>query len=121
MRFLLDMGASVATAMYLRNIGHDAVHLRDRGLQAIPDEEVIALANAEARVIVTFDLGFSRTLALTRNAGPSIVLFRLEKYSTSDINHRLALIVERHMEPLRSGAIVTVDPGRVRVRLLPIQ
>ena len=80
-----------------------------------------ALANAEARVIVTFDLGFSRTLALTRNAGPSIVLFRLEKYSTSDINHRLALIVERHMEPLRSGAIVTVDPGRVRVRLLPIQ
>jgi predicted nuclease of predicted toxin-antitoxin system len=114
------MGAAVATAVYLRNSGHDAVHLRERGLQAIPDEDIIAIATAETRVIVTFDLGFSRALALTRNRRPSLVLFRLQRYSTDDINQRLEWILNRHAEPLGGGAIVTVDPGRVRVRILPI-
>jgi predicted nuclease of predicted toxin-antitoxin system len=36
MKFLLDMGLAVSTARYLRDCGHDAVHLREQGLHASP-------------------------------------------------------------------------------------
>src|SRR5262249_33399592 len=36
-RFLVDMGLSVAVAMWLRGAGHDAVHLRELGLQRAAD------------------------------------------------------------------------------------
>jgi predicted nuclease of predicted toxin-antitoxin system len=32
MKFLLDMGLAGSTARYLRDCGHDAVHLREQGL-----------------------------------------------------------------------------------------
>ena len=33
MRFLADMGVAQSTAAFLRGQGHDAIHLRDEGLQ----------------------------------------------------------------------------------------
>ena len=42
-----------ATCELLNDRGHDAVHVRDRGVDARPDAEVVAVAAAEARVIVT--------------------------------------------------------------------
>jgi predicted nuclease of predicted toxin-antitoxin system len=53
MRFLLDMGLARSTARHLRQQGHDAVHLRDQGLQRLLDEGIIAKAQAEGRVILT--------------------------------------------------------------------
>ncbi len=42
-----------ATCELLNDRGHDAVHLRDRGVGARPDADVVAVAAAEGRVIVT--------------------------------------------------------------------
>jgi predicted nuclease of predicted toxin-antitoxin system len=120
MKLLLDMGASWRTADSLRIAGHDVVHLRDRGLQRLPDEAIVQLAAAEQRVIVTFDLDFSRILALSRLASPSIVVFRLEKYSTDQINAILDDVLSRFEEALIAGSVVVIDPSRVRVRRLPI-
>jgi predicted nuclease of predicted toxin-antitoxin system len=36
MRFLADMGISQRVVEWLRTKGHDAVHLRDEGLQRLP-------------------------------------------------------------------------------------
>jgi hypothetical protein len=35
MRFLLDMGLASSTGRFLRSRGHDAVHLREQGLQRL--------------------------------------------------------------------------------------
>lgn len=64
MRLLLDMGPSPRTAEFLRANGHDALHLRDEGLERLPDPEIIRKATIEDRVIITFDLDFSRLVAL---------------------------------------------------------
>jgi predicted nuclease of predicted toxin-antitoxin system len=37
MRFLADMGVNVQIVQWLRQNGEDAVHLRDEGLQRLPD------------------------------------------------------------------------------------
>ena len=35
MKFLADMGLARSTVAFLRSRGHDAVHLRDEGLQRL--------------------------------------------------------------------------------------
>jgi len=52
-RFLIDEMFPPATCPQLAKRGHDAVHVRDRGLDAHPDAEVAALAARERRVLIT--------------------------------------------------------------------
>ena len=65
MRFLADMGVSGRVVSWLREQGHDAIHLRDEGLQRLPDREIFGKAVAEDRVILTFDLDFGEIAALS--------------------------------------------------------
>jgi predicted nuclease of predicted toxin-antitoxin system len=60
MRFLADMGLAHSTVAFLRAQGHDAVHLRDQGLQRLEDVEIVQKARAEGRVVLTHDLDFGR-------------------------------------------------------------
>lgn len=53
MKFLLDEMFPPRTCAELVAFGHDAVHVRDRGIDARPDVEVAAVARAEGRVLVT--------------------------------------------------------------------
>lgn len=46
MKFLADMGISLRTVMWLRSRGDDVVHLRDEGLQRLPDNEILIKARA---------------------------------------------------------------------------
>jgi predicted nuclease of predicted toxin-antitoxin system len=66
-RFLADMGVGGRVVEWLRAQGHDAVHLREEGLQRFPDERVFAKALAEDRIILTFDLDFGDLASLSRD------------------------------------------------------
>ncbi|WP_230967790.1 DUF5615 family PIN-like protein [Nostoc sp. WHI] len=44
MKFLADMGISLRTVSWLRSAGHDVVHLRDEGLQRLPDDQILVKA-----------------------------------------------------------------------------
>jgi hypothetical protein len=52
-RFLIDEMFPRRTCARLTELGHDAVHVRDRGIDARPDREVVAVAVHEHRVLVT--------------------------------------------------------------------
>ncbi len=120
MRLLLDMGAAPRTAAFLRAHGHDAIHLREQSLQGLPDEMVMHKAADEKRILVTFDLDFSRSLALQRLSQPSMILFRLDAFTTEQINSMLLDILATHGLALEQGSIVVVEAARIRVRSLPI-
>jgi predicted nuclease of predicted toxin-antitoxin system len=49
MRFLGDMGVSWRVIEWLRAGGHDAVHLRDEGLQRLPNGDIFQKGFAEQR------------------------------------------------------------------------
>jgi len=114
------MGVSPRIAAFLRQCGHDALHLREQGLHRLPDDQIVEKAAAERRVIVTFDLDFARILSLTRLVSPSIILFRLEEFTTDQLQIRLAAILDDCATPLIDGAIIVVEVDRVRIRSLPI-
>ena len=120
MKLLLDMGLAPRTASFLRTAGHDAVHLTEENLQRLSDDRIVEKGAAEGRVIITFDLDFSAIVALQRLAQPSIVLFRLEEFTTDRINSILLELLTVHQKALESGAIIVVEPDRIRVRSLPI-
>ena len=51
MKFLVDNALSPLVAEGLREAGHDALHIRDYGLQAAEDKEIFSLAETENRIL----------------------------------------------------------------------
>jgi predicted nuclease of predicted toxin-antitoxin system len=52
------MGVSMGVVRWLREHGHDAVHLRDEGLRRLPNGQIFNKAIDEDRIVLTFDLDF---------------------------------------------------------------
>jgi predicted nuclease of predicted toxin-antitoxin system len=118
MRFLADMGVAQRVVQWLRVEGHDAVHLRDEGLQRMPNGEIFQKAAYEARVILTFDLDFGEIVALSGGQRVSVVLFRLHNTRTPHVIDRLARVLAESGLALEEGAIVVVQESRHRTRYL---
>lgn len=121
MKFLIDQNLSPLLAAVLSDDGHDAVHVRDRGLQRASDAEIVRLAAAEGRVVVSADTDFGGLLAESRATAPSVVLIR----RTSDRSAgRLAALLRANIPTvsaaLEEGAVVVLEEERVRVRPLPL-
>lgn len=82
MRLLLDENLSYRIAAWLAERGHDAVHVRDVGLNDTDDHVIFQWAEREDRIVVTSDADLGTMLALSGAAGPSVVLLRSPDHLT---------------------------------------
>ena len=120
MRFLADMGVSASTVRSLRASGHDAAHVSELGMKTARDDDILALALHEQRVVLTFDLDFGDILAASHGQSPSVIIFRLSSARPEHVNARLQRVLGEASAALDGGAIVVVEDERHRVRKLPI-
>ena len=95
------------------------MHLRDEGLQKLPDSTIFDKAYSEGRVVLTFDLDFGEIAAFSHGRIVSVILFRLHNTRTPHVIQRLNSALEFRRE-LEKGAIILVEETRVRIRRLPI-
>lgn len=121
MKFLVDANLSPGVATYLRDAGHDAVHLFELGLHEAPDLVVLDHAQDEGRVLLTADTDFGAMLAERGTAGPSVVLVRRRTHRRAE---RLAMLLLANLpaltNDLAAGAIVVLHDNRIRARRLPL-
>src|SRR5262245_50645009 len=111
MNVLLDTCVWGGAADELRAAGHDVVWTGD--LPADPgDDQILAQAHAEGRVLVTCDKDFGH-LAIVRGL-PHAGIVRLVNMSGRQHGTFTQAVLTKHGAELSRGAIVTVEPGRVR-------
>lgn len=121
MKLLIDESLQQDLARILTEAGHDAVHVADLGLCGATDNEVLARASTDARIVVTADTDFGTLLALTGAPGPSVILLRRPGRRATDRARTVLTVLVLVDEQLSHGAVVTVEQTRLRVRELPIK
>jgi predicted nuclease of predicted toxin-antitoxin system len=115
------MGIALSTVQALRRHGQEARHLSEEGLERLPDSAIVAKAAEEGRVVITCDLDFADLLALGGHTLPSLILVRLYNQTPSAVISRLLEVLAECRVSLSTGAIVTIEESRYRLRHLPIE
>ena len=78
------------------------------------DEEILAKANNDGRILITLDKDFGE-IAIVKGKPHSGIL-RLVNLSANNQGIVCLRVIEQYGQVLRSGAIITVEPGRIRIR-----
>ena len=120
MKFLLDMPLSPKTALFLRDLGYEAIRVNEIGMAKSKDKEIFEYASEKNLVILSSDLDFGNILAYTQSNKPSVVIFRLQDPSPEHVNSLLSSNLQGINEDLMKGSIVIIEDFKIRVRKLPI-
>jgi predicted nuclease of predicted toxin-antitoxin system len=77
MKFLLDQSADFRLIPHLRQLGHD-VHVISRQYPSgLPDEDVLAIAREEQRILIVADRDFGELIFHQGVAHAGVIFFRL--------------------------------------------
>ena len=121
MRLPLDQGLPRSTVDRLRSLGIESVHVGEVNLGRARDDEIIEHAREHGLVVATLDADFHAILALSGAKGPSVIRVRIEGLKAEPLAALLATVVLNCREELDRGALVSVTPGRLGIRTLPLE
>jgi predicted nuclease of predicted toxin-antitoxin system len=113
LKLLLDSCVWGGGRTILEEAGHDVVWSGnwedDPG-----DAEILEVARREERILITLDKDFGE-LAIV-HATPHHGIVRLVNLRARQQADAVLYVLDRHANELTKGAIVTAEPGRLRVR-----
>ncbi len=121
LRLLADVHISPVTIADLKSQGYDIVRSTDLLPATAADIEILELARAERRVVLTQDLDFSMLVALSSYGLPSLVTLRLSSAKPDIVTQKLIEVLPMVEAELMKGSAVTISDDSVRTRQLPIR
>jgi predicted nuclease of predicted toxin-antitoxin system len=121
MKVLIDMNLSPRWVGEFAKSGIESSHWSALGAFNAPDREIMAFAQLHGYVVMTHDLDFGAILAATQGEKPSVVQIRADDVSPDVIGRSVITALLQMAAELEMGALLTVDPNRVRMRLLPLR
>lgn len=117
MRLLADENCPIDIVNELRQRGHDVVWIRSDA-PGSKDPEILARAQQEQRVIITFDKDFGELAFRNRQLSRSgIILCRLRGLSPSQLSALVVAAVEQ--QPTWEGLFCVIHEKRMRITPLP--
>jgi len=120
MRVLLDQGLSHSAAKLLRELNIEALHVSELGMSAAKDSDIIDFAQADARIVITLDADFHSLLAHRKATMPSVIRIRIEGLKAPELTQLVLDVFTHCKDDLERGCAITVQPDKIRVRLLPL-
>jgi predicted nuclease of predicted toxin-antitoxin system len=115
MRFLLDQSTDARLLPYLRERRHDATRIGSDYSAGLADREVLALAYAEQRILITDDRDFGDLVFRLRQPHAEVIFLRLGEYAELATKiARLEYVLARYQNQLNQFLVVT--PHRFRIR-----
>lgn len=120
MKILIDMNLSPAWENALNAEGFDAVHWSRIGPANAVDPVIMTFAAQSGMTILTHDLDFGIALAHMKSVKPSVVQIRSEDLRPAKILEQICRALRQMEAELDAGALLTIDPKRTRLRLLPL-
>ena len=121
MKFVIDMNLSPTWCDALTSAGWNAVHWSMIGDATALDEEILSWALAEGAIVLTQDLDFGAILAASHADSPSVVLLRTQDSMPESMGDNAIDLIRQHEDYLLSGALLILDTGKFRVRILPLR
>ena len=117
MRLLANENLARDLIAGLRAAGHDVVSVRE-SYRGLSDTEILRAAQAESRILATFDKGFGK---LAFEAGVpvtrGIILLRLRTVDLGDATRRV--VAALRSECPWEGHVATIEADRIRLHALP--
>lgn len=122
MKLLLDQNVPFRVKDLLEAQGWDVTNTQTLGMSRSTDQEIIAEALKQDRIVVSADRDFGNLLRTSEANKPSLVFLRLNKLVTAEqVSSVIAVSLGDIEAELNSGCIVVVTDTTKRIRRLPIQ
>jgi len=114
LRFLVDENLGARLASHLQALGHDAVSVSERARGA-SDEQVLALAVKEQRILVTEDKDFGALVFRRGMAHSGLLLVRLRRSLPAQVRAAVEQAIMAAGDRLQ-GRFAVVREGALRLR-----
>src|SRR5229473_7302267 len=108
MKLLVDECTGPAVAHWLEHQGHDVFSVYDPA-RGIDDDEVIGIAQAEGRILITNDRGFGEKVFRERRPHHGVVFLRLANERSANKIRVLDQLISQHSDALSSRFIVVTE------------
>ena len=122
MKFLLDENIDARLLPFLQELGHDVTSVAKDYLYGLLDEDVLAIAHQEHRILITNDRDFGELIFRQQLSHSGILLFRLTPYDANIHlrKKRLQYILDNYTDQLSHFLVVTAKRVRVRTTITKI-
>ena len=115
-KFLVDENIPPAVIEWLKLQGLDVKDVYDLSLAGATDDEIMALAQAEARIILTFDQHFADILRYPLDSHAGVIRLRIHPPLIGDITDALARFLQQFDLTTLPGTLVVLEREGFRVR-----
>jgi predicted nuclease of predicted toxin-antitoxin system len=119
-KLLVDMNLTPEWVGFLARHGFHAQHWSSVGKAKATDQAILQFAVDNEFVVFTHDLDFGNILAASQARSPSVVQVRTQDPTPEAIGEMVLTVLRQQRSELERGALITVEPQRMRVRVLPL-
>lgn len=107
---------SPQTKAFLRALGHNVTDTREQSMSRATDEEIMAFAQREDRIVVTFTSDFGNILEFPPGTYPGVIRLKVRPQTVEVLHPILEEFFQKVSEEYLRGTLAVIENYRFRLR-----